>query len=738
MVVSKQDLYKDFIKCKILNVSDIGESNPSTKTKCAYTLNLNLLPQLLATNNDYNQLLDTLINNKLNTTSSDTSDNTNTVNMCLSALWAYLCKGNDNLSNNISLHWVNNTNTKKHPNIKLGSTVMLYIDSFNESTLLHLKKVMQACKLNSFKVSCIVCLFNELNGYDELFKYDYSSVDIKYIFEINYMVDYYEKERILNTYQIENIRYNQDLAYNKVITTLKTRHRIVNSTYNYQIRAGKYYLTNINLVKLMDTRIDNVYTSSNTDNTNNNDTLSILDSLRERKCNRVEFNTKVNNMDSLSVNYSVNRFVIDMRHYFETLNNIYIDYCNFYADMQILGNIYLNNNIGCSFIINLNTLLVLSNNYDKLYNIIQAKDKYNFNFILDTEYYNIMSVNYDNQSDLMKNLIMTLNLMGYSNKFLIQNNSTNSVNNTLLTAHNKYNITSNNLKSAYTSLVGIIDYFIINLNCNTYNDFISNINKLKTIKTTNTGIILNINKSDNVDNYLQNQDTWAALNEFIIEQEFVNNINIVGLINNKDYKFNLIELNKCICVINTNIDNDYMNDFSHNYIDKMNKLKLYAKQYKHNDKLLINSVLLKSIYTNVHINDFNLLLKCFITDNLEFKNMVFKKSTPKESEHTHINDDDDNKDNVSPEDKNKELLQEEDEYSRDYILNNILTTMYYNSPKSDKELIKPLITLKTNNFITWYNKCTPPNTTWYTYINTIVNTNYYKLKNAIHSFNPLK
>lgn len=736
MVVTKQDLYKDFINYKLFTVSDIGDSN--TKTKDAYTLNLNLLPHLLSTNNDYTQLLNTLINNKLNTTSSDTSNNTNTVNMCLSALWAYLCKGNDNLSNTISLHWVNNTNTKKHPNIKLGSTVMLYIDSFNESTLQHLKKVMQACKLNSFKVSCIVCLFNELNGYDELFKYDYPSVDIKYIFEINYMVDYYEKERILNTYQIENIRYNQDLAYNKVITTLKTRHRIVNSTYNYQIRAGKYYLTNINLVKLMDTRIDNVYTSSNTDNTNNNDTLTILDGLRKWKCNRDEFNTKVNNMDSLSVNYSVNRFVIDMRHYFETLNNIYIDYCNFYTDMQLLGNIYLNNNISCSFIINLNTLLVLSNNYDKLYNIIQAKDKYNFNFILDTEYYNIMSVNYDNQSDLMKNLIMTLNLMGYSNKFLIQNNGTNSVNNTLLSAHNKYNpAIETNLKRIYTSLVGIIDYFIINLNCNTYNNFISNLNKLKTIKTTNTGIIININKSDNVDNYLQNQDTWLALNEFIVEQEFVNNTNIVGLINNKDYKFNLIELNKCICVINTNIDNDYMNDFSHNYIDKMNKLKLYAKQYKHNDKLLINSVLLKSIYTNVHIDDFNLLLKCFITDNLEFKNMVFKKSTPKESEHTNVNDDD-TKDNISSEDKNKELLQEEDEYSRDYILNNILTTMYYNSTKSDKSLIEPLIKLNTNHFITWYNKSITPNTTWYTYINTIVNTNYYKLKNVIHSFNPLK
>jgi len=116
--------------------------------------------------------------------------------------------------------------------------------------------------------------------------------------------------------------------------------------------------------------------------------------------------------------------------------------------------------------------------------------------------------------------------------------------------------------------------------------------------------------------------------------------------------------------------------------------------------------------------------------------MIFKKSTPKESERKHINDDDDNKDNISPEDKNKELLQEEDDYSRDYILNNILTTMYYNSPKSNKELIKPLITLKKNNFITWYTKSTA-STSWYTYINTIVNTNYYKLKNAIYSFYPL-
>jgi hypothetical protein len=306
-----------------------------------------------------------------------------------------------------------------------------------------------------------------------------------------------------------------------------------------------------------------------------------------------------------------------------------------------------------------------------LVSLLKLKIKYNFGLILDIPSYELNNIDLENTKSITIDII---------NKY--------NISHLISLKYKDKKITKLDLLSS------IIDNLIITINPDTYERFCNYMELLKKTRNPSIGIIVKISKNSlNVNNYLSNSSTWNVLNELIVEEEGKHNINIIGLINDDRIKLGNFELSRAICLINDFTDIEIKN----------NELLLKTKKNKHLSMNIVNE--------HTFINNTNTELLNNYICTMDFSNIKFKKYDNKNintKEQKALDELDDNL-NKGKGDKNKELLEDEDEYDKIYIIKNLVSRLNINCFNNNSNNIN-LISLyhklypDNNSFLQWYDE----------------------------------
>jgi hypothetical protein len=689
----KHKLYKLFINNKIIKIHDIDDK---PKYKYSYEIQLGNISKIYHDNQNIINVINSILEENI------TNINDDDLFMSLSPVWNYLLPFiNNKYNNHISITWSNNLLQKRHNTTKFGTNSILFIDRLTIENVEQLKQFFLLAAKNGIKYNYIVLLFDDEYGTKELIKYYKPNLQIISIFKLKLLLNYYENEKKLNDYQIESIRYQQDLIYNKVITILKNEYRIAAKTFNYQSKHDKYIIHNKKILHLLNSDISNIKinnkdlelfldTSSTFKKNENN--LNVDDEYKNRKNGYKKLQNNINLIENISYKLRFNKMIVN----FSNLS-YYNDFIKDFNTLVNLINEYKKQNVTLTINVIINIKLLQNISMNELLRILKIKDKYKFNFILDIPSYDLLNIKLEVNMYIDRNIISLYNLLP------------------LL----KYS--DNNI---YNHLNSIIDYLILDIKADTINGFNTFLETLSKSKIENIGIILRF--SDNIlnlDNYLNNRNTWDKFNTFLVHEELINNINIVGLFNDTRFKFHNFELNKAVVLLN-----NYTNN--HN----LKNIISYNKKYKYISTNIVSYDIFVNImykYINKKNNiDYDSLFYDKQIDNIDFK-ISNELQDLKELEN--INDEiESTKDKNN---KNKELLEDEDEYNKINIISNILNIIAIENLtllNQTKTYITKMFKKEENLFINWYNNIhnkTSNMDKLQNYINYIVNYSFNYIKN---------
>lgn len=673
----KQLIYKSFLDKKVFKVYDMDEKPTNTNDK--YDINLENISALCHTNN----LIIDLLKNNIKTSIPDFTE-TQYMYLSLSPIWNYLLgkiSSDSEFNNHTSVTWSSSTQRTRHTSTKFGTKCVLFIDRFTKDNIEKLKTVFKHAIKNGLKYDKLFVLFDDEDGYIELVKYFKTGLTIIPIFKMSILLNFYEMTKLLNEYQIESIKYQQETTYNNVIKELKMEHRILNKKFNYQSKACKFLLNNKKLLKLLginniNLNLDSLslteFIKKNTtltnnekqqsNNNNNSSSKNIKNTTEYRK-----LEDAFNLFENLDVSFQHNKLIIDLKNITKHENII--------TTMQFIKKFskHYNSNKTNNLVLN----IIISHIYlrdltaPELYELVKQKTEIGCNIILDSNY------------DLLN----------------MENLDTNSIDNNIMNVYNLDKVsrlTINKKEINYNKINDVIDFIIIDFNADTSSRF-NNYLELLTKCRSQLGIIINI-KSNNENNYLSHKNTWHTFNTFITQEEQKHNVNIVGLINDVRFSnFGGLEINKSLSLIN----NISIRDNNPEVIIKNIET---CKKYKGFHKLILP-------YEELHFLmsaniTYDIFKTGFIVDT-SFNNIKFKKIENK----IQTSKDDDKDDNNKTGSKNKELLEDEDDYSKLQIFHNLY--IHQIGTQNHKQLKNELTAtqikcmnskfIKENNkFIEWY------------------------------------
>ena len=694
----KKEIYKILLNKKIFNPYEINKKPVEYENN--YELNLLNLGNVC---NDTN-LVDDLIFNFLDEEIEDFSES-NYVLISLSSVWNYLLGEIQYDDKYVFLLWSLDVITKfRLPSNKFGAKCIVFIDRLNEENVAKLKLVYNLCKKNDLEYKNLVVLFDDETGYKDLVKYNNLELNILSIFKLSLILNYYELENLINEYQLESIRYNKDITYNKNIVKLKNIHRVNNKTFNYQSKHNKYILNNIKLLNFINALfIDKSIIINNLPLLNYIDKSSNLKKSNMEQINLLEKSNKSTHF----IENSKKQMQIDNYNYnFNLVNNFSVNmyYCRFIVDLRNMSfneiNNLLNNinNVKCEsenkLLMNFKFNVIIS--VDLLQNIklkdliilLNLKNKLHFNLILDIPLLDIFR--------LKTNLTLSENIINiYNIKHILHYE----------------NEDFNNSDNTYKSLVNIIDFVILDLIIENYDKYTDTLHKLNTINAPNLGLILKFsnnssnssNSSNKTQNILYSDKIWEDFNIFLNNLELNNNINIVGLINN-NYNFGKLDIGKCISLIH---ELDFTKNLNEQNIEtKISKLENY-------DKLILNYNFTISLLNKLNLcndNDYLRILNYLFPKN-EFKNVIFSNVKNNKT----VTDKGKNKDtdsDITDGIKNKDILEDEDDYEIKDIFTNIICKTVIISDNVVYDNVKQIFhniydnqinNINTNMYLIWYN-----------------------------------
>jgi hypothetical protein len=696
----KQELYKSFLDNKVFKIYEIDEKPRIEKTK--YDVNLENITKLYANNSTYAQTLETLILSTLN----EKIKNYETISylqLSLSPIWNFLLgKMQTVTQKHTSITWSAESSRIRHNSTKFGTNSILFIDRLTKDTIGKIRNVFKLCIKNGLKYNTLVVLFYDEDGYEELIKYYKSELYIIPVIHLSFMLNYYETSKLVNDYQVESVKFQQETTYNDVIRILKNEHRNTAKTFNYQsknvnttlddLTFDKYLSKYTQLTEEEKTKVK-TYTDKkkNNDKTNNQtvETTTKLSPLAQVKLNK--FNTSIESLETITTAFDYSTLMLNLSHA-TTYDNIMkyiktiISISNNYNKVTQSDNTS-NTTVNFTIVIGIKLLQKLTGS--QLLNIIKHKTQHNFNIILDVPSYDVTRIT-DEYMNISKDIIAKYNLDS-----LLTIQLDDNIKETI-TKKQEEDVNKSKHKYSYQSFNSIIDNIILTLSPDTYERFNYDLKQLQKTRCPGIGIILKISSQDlNINNYLSNQRTWNAFNEFIVEEESKANINITGLFIDDRIKLGNFEIQNAIAVIN---------EYSANEI-KDKELLLKTKKYKGLTVTMVDETLFINNTTTELLPQY---IKHIKLQPMKFKKNNNKTYSKKEQEALDNEDDSLNKDEG---DKNKELLEDEDDYSKTNILFNLLSRLTFNNgnsngtliDSSNKEVYDKLYTHE-NGYIKWYNE----------------------------------
>lgn len=701
----KKELYKSIYNNNVFKIYEINEKQSNSKAK--FDINIENITKCYSTilnsntSNNMGLLLNSFISSTLLENIEDFEE-TNYLLLSLSPIWNYIFGTlQTQFNKHTSITWSSSTNRIIHTNIKFGTKTILFIDRLTKDNINKLLNIFKLCIKNGLKYNTLVVLFYDEDGYEELLKYHKPTLNIIPLLKLSLLINYYEKEKLINDYQVESVKFQQETTYNSIIKELKNEHRINAKTFNYQSKHAKYLCNNKHLLNLLNiyniklnldgldfikyfknTKLTDTEIKKITNNLDKFKSQTDKQNAKQKQLQHAQitkYNTLNKLIENITVSFDYSKLIIDGKFY-KTYDNIN----KLLTTLISIKNNY-SNNINFNIVIDIELLQNITQT--ELVSIIEIKDKYNFGFILDIPSYKVSSINLNETTSISKDIIKKYNL---DDLLVIKNNyKLNFYNN-----YNNYN-TNKNIKYRYNSFTDIIDNVILTINADTFERFNKYLELFKSIREHDVGIIICIDKDNlNINNYLSNQQTWNLFNEFLVEETSKNNVNITGLINNDNFKFNNFELSKALSII-YNFSNIEFKD---------NELLLKTKKNNNMSLFIINEY---TFINNTKPEILNNFINTITLDTMKFK----KEDINKNKEDYDLNKINDNLDNINTNnsDKNKELLEDEDEYSKIQILYNILSrlnilsnVLQYNIDKNNIDIYNLLYCCK-NKYLTWFN-----------------------------------
>jgi hypothetical protein len=735
----KQELYKSLLDNKVLKIYEIDEKPRIPKSK--YDVNLENITKLFittASTSDTSTPSTTLQNLIINTLRESVKqfDTTSYLLLSLSPIWNYLLGQMQTITQkHTSITWSAETSRIRHTSTKFGTKSILFIDRLTKDTIEKVRDVFKLCVKNGLKYDTMIVLFYDEDGYEELMKYYKQELQIVPILRMSVILNYYETSKLVNDYLIESVKFQQETTYNDVIRILKNEHRIGAKTFNYQSKYAKYVTNNKHLLNLLniynvDITIDDLdfikYCQKHTQLTdnekktainkksNNNSTKSTQNKTPTPTPIQSEKLSKYNNsiplIENIKTSFNYYKLVINTMNVYnyERFSNILTTLISIRKKIRGPSKVNFTGTFPMpNFTLVISVDLLKSLSPEQLYKLVTLKHTHGFQFILDIPSYEIRNINLEKEQSIIKDIITKYNLdslLTIQNDYVNNNNNTNININTNKNGNNeKTGKTQQIQKQYYKNITGIIDNIIITLNADTQQSFEQYINILQKSRSSATGIILRISDNSlNIDNYLANSKTWNAFNEFIVEEEGKHNINITGLIISGDMKFTNFEFHNALSLINDYTQQEF----------KDNTLLLKVKKQKGfvlnivNEDTFYKFTKFETAKTETYYGNY---ISKITLDNMKFKKVIDEEKSKKEQEALDNIDDNLNKDKG---DKNKELLEDEDEYAKEYILQNLISRM--NITCKNTETLKDGCTVydtiitnkykRTNSYITWYEK----------------------------------
>ena len=729
---NKQELYKSLLDNKVIKIYEIDEKPRIPKSK--YDVNLENITKIFTTTSistsasTPSTTLQNLILNTLRETIKE-FDTTPYLLLSLAPIWNYLLGQMQTITQkHTSVSWSAETSRIRHTSTKFGTKSILFIERLTKNTIEKTRDIFKLCAKNGLKYDTMIVLFYDEDGYEELMKYYKQDIQIVPVLRMSVILNYFETAKLVNDYLIESVKFQQETTYNDVIRILKNEHRIGAKTFNYQSKYAKYVTHNKHLLNLLniynvDITIDDLdfikYCKKHTQLTDNEKKIatnkkSNNNSTKDAK-NKTLKPTQLAKLNKYSNSIPlIENIITSFKYYKLVINTVNIyNYEKFSNILTTLISIRkkstnLNSTQQPNFTLVISIDLLKSLTPEQLYKLTVLKHKHSFHFILDIPSYEVRNINLEREQSIIKDIITKYNLdslltiqnNNINNRF--SNDNTNNDNTNANTSENK-NI-QHIYNKIYKDISGILENIIITLNADTQQTFQQYLNILQKTRSSSVGIILRIsNNSLNINNYLSNSKTWNAFNEFIIEEEGKHNINITGLIMNNNMKFTNFEFHNALLLINDYTSQEF----------KGNELLLKVKKQKGfvlnivNDDTFYNFTKFETDKTENYYGNY---ISKVTLDTMKFKKVIENKKSKRENEDCDSIDDNLNKDK---DDKNKELLEDEDEYSKDYILRNLISRIKHITSENNVSLndgctiYDTIISNKyeeSNPYVTWYEK----------------------------------
>jgi MoaA/NifB/PqqE/SkfB family radical SAM enzyme len=333
----KQGLYKSLLDNKVFKIYEIDENPRIPKTK--YDVNLENITKLFTTTQT--SAATNLQNLVLNTISEKVAefDTISYLLLSLSPIWNYLLGHMQNQTQkHTSVTWSAETSRIRHTSTKFGTKSILFIDRLTKDNVEKIRNVFKLCIKNGLKYDTLVVLFYDEDGYEELMKYYKSELNIVPILRLSIMLNYYESAKLINDYQVESVKFQQETTYNDVIRILKNEHRITAKTFNYQSKHSKYITNNTQLLKLLNIfnvsltidgddypkyfqkaiQTNNNYSKdTNSKDTNSKDTNSKIDNSKDSKQKQeiTKYNESLLLIENIDTTFNYVKLIMDCKLY---------------------------------------------------------------------------------------------------------------------------------------------------------------------------------------------------------------------------------------------------------------------------------------------------------------------------------------------------------------------------------------------------------------------------------------